>query len=132
MCPNVVTDSPYCPAHAGDDKEKSRERYRQDEWTRKICAPTFVKLSKLLKGANPTCQKLEHGVQCTNVSQITHHMHGRGRPDLFFSVYDKEGKSSLVALCRVHHPSSDGTMHWIEGKDFVRTRWTLTPTFAKG
>jgi hypothetical protein len=130
-CANYVERSGYCPTHAKKHTKDGAERARYTS------QGPFVKLSRTIKGQNPVCQRLERGVQCDKPSEITHHRHSpNSRPDLLLSVYDEQGVSNLLALCRDHHPPSDGTPSWREGlpgdknADFVRTVFRLG--FAKG
>lgn len=130
-CPKYVVDDRYCPDHANENAMRSAERSANTPAFRKYSSQgPFVKLSRLLKAQNYQCQRLVKGVRCERLSEITHHrLSPTDRPDLKLSVYDENGVSQLIALCREHHPPTDGTPHWIEGKigdrnaDFIRTEF---------
>ena len=112
--------TPTAQEHGGDPK------YSTGAWP---------KLSRVVRARNPICQRilnvgLYKNEQCHNFSQLVHHRHGASaHPELFLSVYDKEGISNLIALCLGCHIDSDGTdgtngtVNWIEGVDFVRTEF---------
>ena len=135
-CGEKVIDGKWCPKHEKNHRPTDRAMYdkarkENDPYQKQYSSGPFVKLSRLVKAKNMLCQRVIGGVQCTRLSQITHHRispHQDG--SLFLCVYDKNNVSQLIALCREHHPDSDGTPTWKEGVDFVRTEFRVN--FAKG
>jgi hypothetical protein len=101
----------------------------------KYTTGAWPKVSRKVRSDNPICQKilnvgLYKNEQCHNASQLVHHRHGAiAYPELFLSVYDKDGVSNLIALCLNCHVDTDGTDgtngtdNWIEGVHFVRTEY---------
>jgi hypothetical protein len=105
--------------HDADQKEK--ERYRKNDAVNRMyktgrLGRAWMWTSRLVRSANPICQKIVNGEQCTNPSTLVHHLQSpRSRPELFLSV------KNLVALCDSCHVPDDGTPEWVEGVHFVKT-----------
>jgi hypothetical protein len=133
MCPNVVVDGKFCKDHekdhSTDTSGASYDKYRRenDPSRSRYNTGPFPKLSKILRGQNPICQKLNAaGIRCSSLSVLVHHRHSpRSRPDLFLRVFDENNVSQLICLCASDHPKDDGTPDWKEGIDFCRTEFRL-------
>ncbi|HXZ14067.1 MAG TPA: hypothetical protein VEG64_16900 [Candidatus Sulfotelmatobacter sp.] len=89
----------------------------------------WPKLSRVMRGHNPVCQKILNvgmykNEQCHNASTLVHHLVSpKERPDLFLVP------SNLVCLCENCHPPTEGTPDWVAGKDYVATvlpKWRVS------
>ena len=108
---------------------------QQNDNGTKYQSPHWRRVSRKIRSDNAVCQRilnvgLYHNEQCHNASQMVHHRRGAiAHPELFLSVYDRDGVSNLIALCWGCHVDFDGTDGtngtplWVEGVDFVRTEY---------
>jgi len=126
-CPNrALPGRRKCSIH-DDSRERDNLRRRDDPTKSKYNSAAWRRTSDTVRKHNPMCQKLdEHRQQCRYPATLVHHVHGSmTRPDLFYAIYDTEGRSNLVALCLHCHPPTEGTEDWQEGRDFVRTAYRM-------
>jgi hypothetical protein len=142
-CAANVDGGGYCAKHQPVTTDRTtgplRTLYHSRGWQGQRTG-----LALAVRQRNPICQKLHvvggRLIRCRYASALVHHMNGaRLRPDLFFSVFDENGKSNLVALCKECHPEHrDETREWREmregnsvppgegrGQFFVRTEWEV-------
>jgi len=121
-CQNTVEKrGGHCDVHrANNDRTRDtvRKLYNDPRW-RSGVQPRLI-------AENGLCQRLVNGKRCINLAMLVHHRNSpRERPDLMFAVYDENGISNLICLCRDCHPSSEGTPTWREGVDFTRTEFEI-------
>jgi hypothetical protein len=113
----------YCERHQQNNdrtRDQVRKLYNSREWSGGV----GIQPNVLMRNAQ--CQRLINGKRCWNGSTLVHHrISPRVRPDLFSAVFDENGISNLIALCRDCHPNTEGTPEWREGIDFVRTEFVL-------
>lgn len=114
----ALTRELYCEKHKSDNDAKDDETdalYRLTVWRGKYG------FRKSIIQQNAQCQRLVDGKQCHNLSTTVHHLISpRTRPDLFLVA------SNNVAVCTPHHPINTDTPEWVEGVDFVKTKYEIT------
>jgi hypothetical protein len=114
-----------CKSATASIPKEPRSNSTEDKWYK---GRAWRLVSALVRSFNPICQRLlddgRGGMErCHNPSTLVHHHNSpKQRPDLFASIFDKEGGSNLIALCSHCHTDAEGTVGvWLEGRDFART-----------
>jgi hypothetical protein len=103
-------------------EQTARRRYDPNDKRYKTTA--WKKLSLVMRGNNPICQRIPNaglykpGEQCHAPATMCHHIVSpRVRPDLFLVA------SNLICLCDQCHNDSEGTEGiWEVGRDYVPTQ----------
>ncbi len=115
-------ENAYCDAHQKKNITTDDQRERAKDPNNKLyqCV-RWYRLRRMMLEQNFMCQRLIGFAQCTNLARVVHHLISpRERVEL---MYDP---NNLVALCEGCHPGgAEGTPTWIEGRDFVKTIFTL-------
>lgn len=108
----------YCAAHkdASSALEARRQfdRDRADEPTRKMYATVrWLTFRSMMLARRPICQRLIHGVRCTNPSRVIHHLFSPRTHPQFFIDPDR-----VLALCPTCHTPEAGTPNWRPGFEY--------------
>jgi 5-methylcytosine-specific restriction endonuclease McrA len=119
-CGLPVTNAAYCSAHVRDNDTTKYDKVRAKDSTRKMYwSARYRRFRDFLWVRNPTCQKINNGVRCTQPSNVLHHLVSpEDAPALFLTA------SNAVMLCPGCHPGGEaGTPHW-------KVNVHYAPTFA--